>query len=411
MGLENATKISHGTDQVLMMRVLPNSKKYLLLLALISQATCDHDSTGPDDSAAPVTLGLGLDIRYPTLTAGPSGRIYTIRPNDLNTRRLDARDSDGSLVWTVVFPECTDECSRVPVVDAAGNVYAAGGQGLVSYNGTTGALRWTATGIRLGSLALGSNSRVYASNARFTANQPLYAFDASSGALVWTATISDGGVASVLLDESRKTLYALTRGKAVALDSESGAIKFTASPLLGSQCFGGSGSIASDGTIYVGCDNDMSSGLSAYAPTGGAKWFKHLAAASGTFTLIDGSGAIYVSNPASVTALTPDGEVIWKLDGIYQSNVHPVIDTQKNVYLIAARTSSADPEILVVNAGKIVGSKGPVAAGALGAFLLTTDGRVYYNSQGSLIYFQSHGNDASAQWAQMGRDEGRTSRR
>jgi len=397
-----------------MTRFLSKSTKYLLFLALVSQAACDEDSTGPYDNGVPVSLNLGLDPYYPTITAGLSGSIYTVRPNDLTTRNLDARLGDGSLVWTVVFGECTDECSHVPSVDAAGNVYLTTRQGLTSWNGASGALRWTAAGIGVGSLAVGSNSRVYgAAAARFKPDQPVYALDASTGAVIWTTIIPSGYVTEVLLDEGRSTLYALTRGQAVALDAQTGAIKFTAKNSLGVQCFAGSpGSIAADGTLYLTCDNDFLSEVSAYAPTGQSKWLRHLGSTNGTHTpLIDASGVIYVANSGSVTALTPAGEVLWKLDSVYRIAVTPVIDSDKNVYILAELKSGSGHHLLVATNGKITEDRGLVTADYYGALLLTAGGRVFYNSEGQLISFGTRGADAAAQWAQMGRDQGRTSRK
>ena len=179
---------------------------------------------------------------------------------------------------------------------------------------------------------------------------------------------------------------------------------------LGASCFGGGeGSIGADGSIYVTCDNDFSSRLQAYSPAGEPKWIRSLGSTNGTHTpLIDATGTIYVANSGSVNALSAEGTIIWKLDGLFRNNVEPVIDAARNVYIIAETKSLFGTSLMVVNDGKVVENRGPLNGDYYGALLLTASGRVYYNSAGSLIYFQASGADASAPWNQMGGDAGRT---
>jgi outer membrane protein assembly factor BamB len=406
----NPTLYSEFASQVgVMARAFRFVLNSLVPFCVMTQWACSNDTTTPEDIVPLTKLDLGLDIRYPTITGGPSGHIFTIRPNDITSKRLDSRDADGTLLWSVSFTECTQSCSRMPVVDQAGNVYMATAQGLMSWN-SSGNLRWTAPGVLANWVAIGSNSRLYVSSALTQANQQIYALNASTGAGVWTAVIPGGGVFQVLVDEVHHNVYAVQRGGPVALNIDTGAIRFTARPLLGATCFGGDGSIDAAGTIYIGCDNDMLSRIGAYSSTGEAKWQKSMGAASGTSTLIDEDGVLYVSNPISITAMTTNGDQIWRADSIFTSTVIPVIDKQKNIYVIAQRKRFADFELLVINAGKIVENKGTIINPSNGSFLLAANGRVYYNAGGSLIYFGTKGSSSSAQWPQAGRDPGRSSR-
>ena len=372
-----------------------------------SMGPSDHDSTGPAESATPVVLSTGLDPSYPTLAASGSDRIYTVRENDATTRLLDARNASGDIVWTATIEKCPSSFAPcIPAVDGSGNVYIVTAQGLKSLS-SSGSIRWTTPGINFGKLAVGSNGLVYGLTAPFLGTQFLYAVNQATGATTWTLVRTLSDTWAILVDNSRSAVYAITRGKVIALDAATGAVKWTAVPLGGASCFGGSdGSIAADGTIYVTCDNDFSSRLSAYSSTGTAKWITELGITNATLTpLIDQSGTIYVANSGSVNALNPDGTVIWNFDGLIHNTVVPVVDSDKNVYIIA-ETPVADMSLMVIKDGKLAENRGAIKSSD-GALMLTQQGRVYYNAAGSLIYFQANGTDTSP-WSQMGANAGRT---
>jgi outer membrane protein assembly factor BamB len=379
-------------------------------VAALLAIACDHDSTGPAESATPVVLSTGLDPSYPTLAASGSDRIFTVRLNDATTRLLDARNASGDIVWTATIEKCPN-APCIPAVGAAGNVYIVTTQGLKSLS-SSGSLRWTAPGINYGRLAVGSNGLVYGLTEPFIGTQSLYAVDQATGATTWKVvlTLSDAG--AILVDNLRSAVYAISRGKVIALDAANGSVKWTASPLLGANCFGGGdGAIAPDGTLYVPCDNDFSSRLSAYSPSGTAKWIKELGSTNGTLTpLIDASGTIYVANSGSVNAVNADGTIIWKFEGLTRNNVVPVIDSDKNVYIIAQKTPIPESSLMVIKDGELVENRGAINLGDYGALLLTQQGRIYYNSAGSLIYFQAKATDTSP-WSQMSGDAGRTASR
>jgi hypothetical protein len=177
-------------------------------------------------------------------------------------------------------------------------------------------------------------------------------------------------------------------------------------------CFGESlEALGHDGTIYVSCDSDMTSTMYAYDPNGTEKWHTSLGTSTSAFEpLVDEGGNVYGSNGTTVTSLSPSGAVNWRLTGLTQNFVHPVVDSNRNVYIIAKLAGDAPWRLLAVKNG-VASSKGQIDATYAGALLLAPDGKIYYNSTGTLMSLDTDGAATDAAWVQFGRDFARTSRR
>jgi outer membrane protein assembly factor BamB len=366
------------------------------------------DSTSPVDDPKPTEVELPT-INVPVLVAS-NDRIYTLRAVDDTSRALDARRTDGKILWTVSVPICglaADSCFMA--TDGSGNVYLNTSRGLMSRGRSNGALRWTAASIiREASAAVSTSGRIFVAD-RDVSPALMYAVDASAGTTSWSTILPPNlNVSATLLDESRSTVYAIGRGSAIALDMQTGSIKWITSQ----NCFGGSvGSLAADGTIYVTCDSDFSSRLFAYSPAGTLQWQVSLGSTNGTLApLIDAAGTIYVANGGSVTALNKDGTTAWRMAGLFRNQTHPVIDSNKNVFVVASRISSISGRYLfAINNGQVVETKGLFPC--IGALLLNDSGRLYCAEVGLLIYAGTAGYDAAAQWSQIGHDSNRSARR
>ncbi len=378
------------------------------IMVLASCAVGCSDSTSPADDSAPTEVALPT-ISVPMLVAS-NDRIYTLRAVDDTSRALDARRADGKLLWTVSVPACglaADSCFMA--TDASGNVYLNTSHGLMSRGRSNGSLRWTAGAI-LGaaSAAVSTTNRIFVAD-RDVTPALINAVDANTGTTNWSTILPPNlNVSATLLDESRSTVYAIGRGAAVALDTQTGAIKWITSQ----NCFGGSvGSLAADGTIYVTCDSDFSSRLFAYGPTGTVQWQVSLGSTNGTLApLIDATGTIYVANRGSLTALNKDGTTFWQFAGLFRNQTHPVIDSNKNVYVVASRISSISGRYLIaINNGAVVETKGLFPC--IGALLLNDSGRLYCAEVGLFIYAGTAGYDAATQWSQIGHDANRSARK
>lgn len=375
-------------------------------LSIITFAACS-ESTTPVDDTVPVSVDL-LRISVPLLAAS-SDRIFDLMFVDSSSRALESRTTRGDLKWETTVPSCPAGLDCVLAVDRSSNLYLNTVDGLMSRSGSNGSLRWTIGSIVTPSIAIGTNGRLYAPGKPLVATQLMHAIDASSGSIIWSSILPPGlDATATLLDEARSTVYAIGRGSAVALDIQTGAIKWITSQ----NCFAGSdGALATDGTIYVTCDGASSSRLFAYNPSGVVAWQVSLGTTSGTLApVIDAAGIVYVANVGSITALNKDGTTLWRLAGLFRNTTHPVIDSDKNVYLAASRISGVSGRYLIaVNNGAVVDTKGLFPC--LGSMLLNGEGRLYCAEIGLLVYVRTAGNDAAAQWSQISHDANRSARK
>lgn len=375
----------------------------MLVGLAVSLAACS-DPTVPRDPAEPVTISLGAPSTVPLLAAS-SGDIYTLRGVSETSISIEGRSLDGRARWKRTLPSCQDACFLA--ADSLNNVYLTTATEIVSVTGARGATRWSAP-LRGAVVAIGSSGRIYAASRPFAVPQRLYALDAARGDILWATSILPSlDATAILVDETRSFVYALGRGRVSTLNLQSGVVQRTSMD----DCFGGSqGALAADGTIYVTCDGASSSRLTALHAGGVVKWSVSLGSSNGTSApVIDAAGTIYVANRTSLTALTPAGTEEWRLEGLFDNTVSPAVGSNNDVYINASQTSSGPRSILVVNGGSIVEDKGQIQCGL--AFLLTPTGRVYCGASGSFVYFQGRSTDATAQWAQLGRDAQRGSRR
>jgi outer membrane protein assembly factor BamB len=375
-----------------------------MMVGLIASLAACSDPTVPRDPSAPVTISLGAPSTVPLLAAS-SSHIYTLRGVNETSIAVEGRSLDGRARWKRTLPSCQDACFLA--ADSLNNVYLTTATEIVSLTGANGGTRWSAP-VRGAVVAIGSSGRVYAASRPFAVPQRLYALDAASGDILWaTSVLPSLDATAILVDETRSFVYALGRGRVSTLNLQNGVVQRTSMD----DCFGGSqGALAADGTIYVTCDGTSSSRLTALQPGGVVKWSIPLGSSNGTSApVIDAAGTIYVANRTSLTALTPAGPQAWRLDGLFDNTVSPAVGSNNDVYINASQTSSGPRSILVVNGGSIVEDKGQIQCGL--AFLLTPTGRVYCGASGSFVYFQGRSTDATAQWAQLGRDAQRGSRR
>jgi outer membrane protein assembly factor BamB len=374
------------------------------LVALVASAAACSSSTSPGDDRTPVTVSLGPPSTVPLLAAS-TNRIYTLRGIDPTSIAVEARSLSGAQRWRVTFPSCQDACFLA--ADGQDNLYLTTATNTVSLTGASGAVRWTAP-IRGAVVAVGSNGRVYVGSRPFAVPQRVYSLDAATGDINWITTVLPSlDATGLLVDEFHSTIYAVGRGRVSVLNILNGAVQRTTA----ADCFGGSqGAIAADGSVYVSCDSDFSSRLIAYNPGGLVKWVTPLGTVNGTTApVIDAAGTIYVANRGALSALRPDGALLWQLNGLFNNDVSPAVGSNNDVYIHAALTSGGTGSMLVVNNGAIVEDKGPM--GCALAFLLTPTGRVYCGSNGGFAFFQGNNSDATGQWTQLGSDAQRGSRK
>ena len=381
-----------------------NSRAAASLLLLATLASCS-DSTGtPVDPTTLHEVSLGPPTTVPLLAAS-TDRIYSLRGLDATSIGIESRSFTGSSKWKQTATSCQDLCFLA--VDVEDNVYFTTALDVTSVTGSNGKIRWTAP-IRGAVIAVGSSDRVYVASRPFAVPQRTYALDTNTGDIVWSTTLpSSVDATALILDESRAFVYAIGRGLVSTLHLQTGAVLRTSKD----NCLGGSqGAIAVDGTIYVTCDNTTSSRLTAFEPGGFVKWSTVVASANGSSApVIDAAGTVYVSNRTSLTALKPNGTLLWRLGDLTGNTVSPAVGSNNDVYIYASHPTAPEPSLLVVNNGTIVENKGPARCGH--SFLLTATGRIFCGSSGGFSWYQTANTDITSQWSQLGSDAQRGSRK
>ena len=363
-------------------------------------------STEPND-ATPVSVDLP-NLSVPLLAAS-GDRLFALQAIDSLTRALDNRSLAGDLRWTTTVPACPTGLECVLALDGSSNIYLNTTSGLMSRSASSGALRWTNAAIEAPAIAVGTNDRLYVPGRPLVGTQLMHAVASNSGNVVWTTILPpDVDATAALLDETRGVVYAIGRGAAVALDAQTGAIRWITSQ----NCAPGSrGALASDGTIYVTCDISGVSRLFAYTPTGAVAWLANLGNATITNApVIDAAGTIYVANTNALTALNKDGSTAWRFAGLFRNVTNPIVDADRNVYFVASRISSVSGRYLMsIRDATFIETTGLYPC--VGSLLLNETGRLYCAEVGVFVYMRTAGNDANAQWAQMSHDATRSARR
>jgi outer membrane protein assembly factor BamB len=403
----------HGTMFRFVERARPAGDKVFRMSAVIfgiaaaiSAGAC-ADSTQPANDDSLVTVELpGISV---PLLAASRDRLFSLQDVSASTRELAGRSLDGEVKWTAPVPPCPSGLDCVLAVDESSNLFFNTNEGLMSRKGSNGELRWTASSIETPAVAISTSGHAFAVGRPGAATQLMYSVDGQSGTVTWATILPSGfDATAILLDEGASAVYAIGRGAVTALDPQTGGIKWTTSR----NCLAGSdGALASDGTIYVTCDNDFLSTLYAYNRTGTEKWHVSLGSTPGSLTpLIDEAGTVYAANRGSVTAVNPSGTIAWRLTGLFRNGTHPVIDASRTVYVAASRISSVSGRYLYgINNGQVASDDGLLSCA--GSLLLSTAGRLYCGEIGLIVYIRTAGFDDATQWSQIGRDSNHSSRR
>jgi hypothetical protein len=366
-------------------------------LAALILAAC-RETAGPVD-VTPVPTKLDLGILWWAI-AGTSDGGFVARTGSAVNRYT----RDGNLLWSTPNTDvaaCPTDPPCTTAVDEQDNIYVPLYRGLISLN-ASGVQRWRVPLATGGTVAVGSDDRVYASTITggFTP-QLTFALNKSTGDIVWQIP---GAVSFLLLDEARKILYAFSGGVVRALDPSTGAEKWRLPPPYNGRF----AALGSDGTLYV-----ANSSLTAVLPSGVVAWSVSLPSnTSGTLSpVIDDDGTIVVAYGNRVTAFNPDGSSKW--DYVPQilgsaAPTSPAIDAAHNVYIV--QYTGRGYSLVQINNGALRREVYAINDPHGRAVLIAKDGRVFFNAISSIVFFDTSG-PTRAVWSQMGGGPGRTERR
>ena len=225
----------------------------------------------------------------------------------------------------------------------------------------------------------------------------------------WRALVTRVSPCSI---KNRATVYFIAAGGATAVNSQTGAVRWTVLP---GGFDWGDAALAADGTLYVIENGDFLRQLNAITPDGTIKWrFSLPPDPSGIGPLLDRDGNVYVSSGGSYTlsfiagrlvSLSPSGSVIWSYDQLRRVKEGGVLSADGTVYLSAMPTDGQEDGLIGFRGGKLV-SKLPGG----GSPFLDAFGRVFYMVGSEMRYFTSAGYDPNA-WSEIGRTPERMARR
>ncbi len=184
--------------------------------------------------------------------------------------------------------------------------------------------------------AVDSMGKVYA----IASDDYLYRIDPVLGYMDWRFRISTGGflpISSPAIDDRRETIYVGCGGAAndgnyylLALtyndnDADSKWLFPTGGPIRSSPAIG------SDGTVYVGCDDDF---LYAVAPGGTGLWTFQTERDVVTSPAIGEDGTIYIgSEDSHLYALNPDGTEKWRFETPRAIESSPAVGADGTIYV------------------------------------------------------------------------------
>ena len=370
---------------------------------LLFVAAC-HEAAGPDQDVPPVATKVDLGILWWTISGTSDGGFVARTGGAVNRYTRD-----GSLVWSRQiqfgdFGQCPTDPPCITAIDDQDNVYVPQYTGLVSLN-ASGTQRWRVPQATGGTVTVGSDDRVYAATipSGFSP-RVLYALKKTSGEILWQSP--SFGVALLLLDETRKSLYGIGGSLVLAFNPSTGEEQWR----LSLPCDGRFAALGSNGIIYVTC----SESLSAVDPSGVIIWTASLGSSGnggGLSPVIDADGTVLVANALTLTAVNANGSIKWH----YTSGplalfgpTSPAIDAAHNIYIVQSLPNG--PALVQINNGALRHVIYSIQDPHGRAILVAKDGRVFFNANGSIVFFDTKGLN-EAVWSQMGGGPGRTGRR
>ena len=314
-----------------------------------------------------------INLSDPALSSpaiGADGTIYV----GCYDRKLHAISQTGTSNWSFSLPSggFTGIYSS-PSVGTNGTVYFGGEDGtLYALNPTNGASLWTfATGTAIySSPALGLDGTVYFGSYKVQNNDKPFLYAITNGTQRWRFQPADGIFSSPVIAQDGTVYFGCDDGKLYAVTNgamrwafNTGPKAITASPAIGADgkvyigvgsitnprffCVNTNGTtnwvitvgsrirsaaaIASDGTIYFGCDDSK---LYALNPDGSLKWSVTNGAAVGSSPSIAADGTIYVGcDDGKLYAYDSNGSNVWSFSGSPGIFSSPAITTSGTIFV------------------------------------------------------------------------------
>lgn len=246
-----------------------------------------------------------------------------------------AFNTDGSVKWRVDLGNRIQYSS--PAIAADGTIYIGmeNDNMLLAIDPETGGINWSfAVGgdIRM-TPAIGADGTVFVASS----DGSLYAIN-PDGSQKWSAGYGSYTASAPAINEAANTVYITGKtddntGHLLAFNMANGALLWDNDSRPGAKMEQGGASIAEDGTLYAGGEDNM---LVAYNTDGTVKWTYATTGRVLAAPAIDNHGQLYFGDTSgSFYVLNADGEVAWKTTQLNEDiRSSAVIDANGVIYIL-----------------------------------------------------------------------------
>lgn len=281
--------------------------------------TCLSNYTGPQTNTTLWTFNTNSSISYISPVISADGTIYLAGGAD---KKLYAINPDGTLKWSY----STLGGVYTPAIGTDRTIYFGTGSGQIYALNPDGTLKWnyTAGGISR-SITIGYDGTIYAG----CSNGKMYALN-PNGTLKWQYTIGKSINYCPTLGEDGTIYFGGTDDYHLYAVNPDGTLKWSYAGCIA----GGSASIGSDGTIYVG--SITPNVVLALNPNGTPKWTSPVFNYGFSYATpaIASDGTIYIGcNDFNFYALNPDGTLKWSYNTGNSVQSSPVIGADGTIYI------------------------------------------------------------------------------
>ena len=386
----------------------------VLLLAILAAlvAPACRETSGPELRsgyfAVPEACG--------SVTSTPSGQLYVWSRPTSSTLKVDAREPDGGIIWSTTLAATAATCTGS--VDLEGNLVTPTADSVFSLDERTGSVRWRIAAAGPRPPAIGAEGMVYVGTSGGGGASPtLLAIKASDGSIAWSKDVQDQG--GPHLDAARSTVFHVRRGAAAAFNTTTGSLRWEYPVTNADRGFEGA---VTDGSIIVGITGAVYSGVASYETAGGTRRWLNLEPAPRNLhapPILDHEGSAYTAHDANGDALSAvfatdpsTGAVKWKLDfDRIESDL--AVDADRIVYVIARTTAQSLYKLYGLRDGAVVSSEPTrwVRRMSYHPLLIHPSGRLYYVTDGEVVFAPTAGVHPSARWPMPGADAQRSRRR
>lgn len=230
------------------------------------------------------------------------------QPAGLNWNRqssFNSIDLNPRIKWIHTLPgSSTRFFDGTPVIGKDGSIYIKQRDSLYAFN-PDGSVKWKNDTPRIAGVSIGHDGTLFAGNK---------ALNPDDGSVKWS--VYGNSISTPAIGNG--VIYTVIDNRLMALDYGKGSVIWSTPDLIPYSAESPSPVVSSDGTIYLSTEapNDSYSFLYAFDKDGKEKWkYPYKQGRGGTLVpTIGPDGTIYTIKDTILYAITPNGELKWKIE-------------------------------------------------------------------------------------------------